>query len=134
LLGTIDLIEKPLTGIIALLDEEVRMPKGADKTFLEKVVAKYKGQAREFGKPSLPLSFPSRHDSYLICVLYLIDYDHRIPNEFIIRHYAEPVNYLVEGFLDKNRDTLSGDLVDQMKASQLQLVSILFSPNSTFSY
>jgi len=55
--GTIELIEKPLTGIIALLDEEVRMPKGADKTFLEKVVAKYKGQ-REFGTSTLTLSKP----------------------------------------------------------------------------
>jgi len=105
-IGTLELIEKPFTGVIALLDEEVRMPKGADKTFLQKVVQKYKGR-REF------------------------DYDHRFPDEFIIKHYAEPVNYFVEGFLDKNRDTLSGDLVDVMKHSQVRLIQTIFTVSAT---
>lgn len=36
------MIEKPFTGIIALMDEEVRMPKGSDETLLQKLVHKHK--------------------------------------------------------------------------------------------
>jgi myosin heavy subunit len=36
--------------------------------------------------------------------------------EFMIHHYAGPVTYDCAGFLDKNRDTISVDLVKALQA------------------
>jgi myosin heavy subunit len=37
--------------------------------------------------------------------------------DFVIEHYAGPVTYDCEGFLDKNRDTISVDLLSALKVS-----------------
>lgn len=36
---------------------------------------------------------------------------------FIVKHYAGDVNYTIEGFCEKNRDSLYQDLIDLMKSS-----------------
>ncbi|OBZ75050.1 Myosin-2A [Grifola frondosa] len=79
----IDIIEGKL-GVMALLDEESRLPSGTDASFLQKLhnqLAK-PGNSKVFKKPRFGNS------------------------AFTIAHYALDVTYEVEGFLEKNRDTV----------------------------
>lgn len=36
---------------------------------------------------------------------------------FLVRHYAGDVNYTIDGFCEKNRDSLYQDLIELMKSS-----------------
>lgn len=79
----IDVIEGKL-GVLALLDEESRMPSGSDGSFLQKLHT-------QLNKPEYKNVFKKP----------------RFGNtSFTIAHYAHDVTYEVEGFLEKNRDTV----------------------------
>ncbi|CAG0912683.1 unnamed protein product [Notodromas monacha] len=96
----IDLIESKL-GILDLLDEECRMPKGTDQSWVLKLYDKC-GTSEHFGKP-------------------------RFSNEgFIVAHFADKVTYDGHGFLDKNRDTVQEEQINILRASQSKLVMKLF--------
>ncbi|XP_068247179.1 unconventional myosin-Va isoform X6 [Palaemon carinicauda] len=97
----IDLIESKL-GILVLLDEECRMPKGSDQSWVEKLYDKCK-KWDHFSKPRLSNT------------------------SFIIAHFADKVGYECAGFLEKNRDTVSEDCVNILKSSQYPLVRSLFT-------
>ncbi|THG96834.1 hypothetical protein EW026_g5066 [Hermanssonia centrifuga] len=78
----IDVIEGKL-GVLALLDEESRLPSGTDTSFLQKLHS-------QLDKPENKNVFKKP----------------RFGNSaFTIAHYALDVTYEVEGFLEKNRDT-----------------------------
>ncbi|KAG2358707.1 P-loop containing nucleoside triphosphate hydrolase protein [Suillus spraguei] len=79
----IDVIEGKL-GVLALLDEESRLPSGSDASFLQKLSSQLLKPANKdvFKKPRFGNS------------------------AFTIAHYAHDVTYEVEGFLEKNRDTV----------------------------
>ena len=96
----IDLIEAKL-GILDLLDEECRMPKGSDKSWVEKLYDKCK-KYEHFSKPRLSQT------------------------AFIVRHFADMVEYESAGFLDKNRDTVMEEQLNILKASNNELLSDLF--------
>lgn len=96
----IDLIESKL-GILDLLDEECRMPKGSDSSWAEKLYAKC-SQRSHFVKPRFGT------------------------NSFIVKHFADKVEYEVSGFLEKNRDTVIEEQVIVLKSSSNRLVSRLF--------
>lgn len=79
----IDVIEGRL-GVLALLDEESRLPAGSDSSFLQKLNSQLLKPANKavFKKP-------------------------RFGNtSFTVAHYALDVTYEVNGFLEKNRDTV----------------------------
>uniref|UniRef100_A0A1B6CAA5 Myosin motor domain-containing protein n=1 Tax=Clastoptera arizonana TaxID=38151 RepID=A0A1B6CAA5_9HEMI len=98
----IDLIETKL-GILDLLDEECRMPKGTDITWAGKLYEKC-NKWQHFEKPR----FGSQH-------------------AFVIKHFADRVEYEVVGFLDKNRDTVMIDQVWALEHSGNELIRKLFS-------
>ncbi|KAG6376042.1 myosin 5 [Boletus reticuloceps] len=79
----IDIVEGKL-GVLALLDEESRLPAGSDTSFLQKLYAQILKPANSavFKKPRFGNS------------------------AFTIAHYALDVTYEVDGFLEKNRDTV----------------------------
>ncbi|KAI0736473.1 P-loop containing nucleoside triphosphate hydrolase protein [Fomitopsis betulina] len=79
----IDVIEGKL-GVLALLDEESRLPSGTDASFLQKLHNQLlkPEHSKVFKKPRFGNS------------------------AFTIAHYALDVTYEAEGFLEKNRDTV----------------------------
>ncbi|KAF8163022.1 P-loop containing nucleoside triphosphate hydrolase protein [Crassisporium funariophilum] len=80
----IDVIEGKL-GVLALLDEESRMPSGTDASLLQKLNTQILGKAEYKAVYKKP----------------------RFGNSaFTIAHYALDVTYEIEGFLEKNRDTV----------------------------
>ncbi|XP_043471362.1 unconventional myosin-Va isoform X1 [Leptopilina heterotoma] len=97
----IDLIETKL-GILDLLDEECRMPKGTDSSWAEKLYTKC-GKSKHFGKPRFGTS------------------------AFLIHHFADRVQYEAVGFLEKNRDTVIEEQIDILRSSQNKLLKKLFS-------
>jgi len=46
--------------------------------------------------------------------------------KFSVIHYAGKVTYKIDGFLEKNRDTLRPDLVEALQASSNELIAELF--------
>ncbi|XP_075312425.1 unconventional myosin-Vb isoform X2 [Odontesthes bonariensis] len=96
----IDLIEARL-GILDLLDEECKVPKGTDQNWAQKLYKQNSGSAH-FQKPRMSNT------------------------SFIIIHFADKVEYQCEGFLEKNRDTVYEEQINILKASQFQLVADLF--------
>ncbi|CAK6980854.1 unconventional myosin-Vb-like [Scomber scombrus] len=96
----IDLIEARL-GILDLLDEECKVPKGTDQNWAQKLY-KQNSSSAHFQKPRMSNT------------------------SFIINHFADKVEYQCEGFLEKNRDTVYEEQINILKASQFQLVADLF--------
>ncbi|XP_053267355.1 unconventional myosin-Vb isoform X1 [Pleuronectes platessa] len=96
----IDLIEARL-GILDLLDEECKVPKGTDVNWAQKLFKQHSSKD-QFQKPRMSNT------------------------SFIIIHFADKVEYQCEGFLEKNRDTVYEEQINILKASQLQLVADLF--------
>ena len=77
---TLDLIEKKGEGVLALLDEEVVVPKGSDTGFLSKVLQKF-AKHEALLRPK-----PKELDAQLC---------------FKIVHYAGEVSYNTTNFLEK---------------------------------
>uniref|UniRef100_A0A8B9JC62 Myosin X, like 1 n=1 Tax=Astyanax mexicanus TaxID=7994 RepID=A0A8B9JC62_ASTMX len=96
----LDLIEKKL-GILALINEESRFPKGTDHTLLEKLHSRHTANPY-YVKPRVT--------------------DH----QFGIKHYAGEVLYDVRGVLEKNRDTFRDDILNMLKDSRLDFIYDLF--------
>lgn len=87
------LAKKPV-GVFHLLDDESNFPKASDLSFLEKC-----------------------HYNHALNELY--SRPRMSSMEFGIKHYAGQVWYNVEGFLDKNRDTLRYDVMALLISSKV---------------
>ncbi|XP_069622077.1 unconventional myosin-Va isoform X1 [Ranitomeya imitator] len=104
----INLIEAKM-GILDLLDEECKMPKGTDSTWAQKLYNTQLKTCALFEKP-------------------------RLSNvAFIIKHFADKVEYQCEGFLEKNKDTVFEDQVKVLKASKFKLLTELFQDDDSLS-
>ncbi|KAM9968175.1 hypothetical protein ACTFIW_002611 [Dictyostelium discoideum] len=98
----VDLIEKKPIGILSLLDEECLFPEGNDQTMIDKLNKHF-----------------SNHTHYS-------KVERQKNSQFIINHYAGKVFYNIDGFLDKNRDTLFNDLVTLATSSSCSLLVEIF--------
>lgn len=101
---TLDLLEAKGTGVFAMIDEELSVPKGTDETMLKKMLTKH-AKHPNFAAPK-----PKDLNAHLV---------------FIIVHYAGAVPYNVSSFLEKNRDALSEDILEVCFASKCPLISRL---------
>jgi myosin-5 len=89
----IDLIEGKL-GVLALLDEESRLPMGTDESFVNKLHHNYANDKHKFyKKPRFGKS------SFTVC------------------HYAVDVTYESDGFIEKNRDTVPDEQLEVLRNS-----------------
>uniref|UniRef100_A0A671RTC3 Unconventional myosin-Va-like n=1 Tax=Sinocyclocheilus anshuiensis TaxID=1608454 RepID=A0A671RTC3_9TELE len=97
----INLIEAKM-GILDLLDEECKMPKGSDDSWAQKLYNTHLKTCALFEKP-------------------------RMSNKaFIIQHFADKVEYQCDGFLEKNKDTVNEEQIHVLKASKFDLLVELF--------
>ncbi|XP_069384891.1 unconventional myosin-Va isoform X5 [Paralichthys olivaceus] len=97
----INLIEAKM-GILDLLDEECKMPRGSDDTWAQKLYNTHLKTCSLFEKP-------------------------RMSNRaFIIQHFADKVEYQCDGFLEKNKDTVNEEQIKVLKASKFDLLVELF--------
>eukprot|EP01133_Synstelium_polycarpum_P014572 gene14572-17226_t len=102
-----ELIEKKVMGLISLLDESCLIAKSTDQSFLQQL-------QKTFEKNPHFQTYQSTRDR-------------SIPdNCFRLKHYAGDVTYDVTAFLDKNKDTLFGDLTTCMQLSADPLLRSLF--------
>ncbi|XP_028967897.1 unconventional myosin-XV-like [Galendromus occidentalis] len=100
-LQVINLIAKKPVGILHLLDDESNFPKASDISYLEKC-----------------------HYNHALNEIYSRPRMNSL--EFGIKHFAGQVWYSVDGFLDKNRDTLRPDVTELLIASKIQMLSKMF--------
>uniref|UniRef100_A0A8C3EGP9 Myosin VB n=1 Tax=Corvus moneduloides TaxID=1196302 RepID=A0A8C3EGP9_CORMO len=101
----IDLIEAKL-GILDLLDEECKVPKGTDQNWAQKLYDRH-AASQHFQKPRMSNT------------------------SFIVLHFADKVEYQSEGFLEKNRDTVYEEQINILKASKVKMVADLFQEEDT---
>ncbi|CAM5094867.1 unnamed protein product [Eretmochelys imbricata] len=89
----VDLVEQPHKGIISILDEAcLTGGQVTDAMFLESMNTKL-----------------GKHPHYASRKLCTTDKSMEFGRDFRIKHYAGNVTYSVEGFIDKNKDTLFQD-------------------------
>ncbi|XP_015784428.1 myosin-IB [Tetranychus urticae] len=113
-----DLVEEKYKGIISILDEECLRPGDAsDITFLHKLEDTV-GDHPHFTTHNLA-------DNKLKKTIGR--------NEFRLTHYAGEVTYKVDGFLDKNNDSLYRDLKKAMSTSNDVIIKKLFPESEVHS-
>merc|ERR1719410_271154 len=105
LAACIIMFEKPM-GIWAILEEESLFPKATDKSFEDKLKAQHLGKSPPFAKPQ------SKTDKNA---------------HFAIIHYAGTVSYNVTGWLEKNKDPVNDTVVDILKKSSNELLTVLWA-------
>nr|XP_045006124.1 unconventional myosin-VIIb isoform X2 [Jaculus jaculus] len=103
---TLDLLAFKPMSIISLLDEESRFPQGTDITMLQKLNSVHANN-KAFLKPK------NIHDAH-----------------FGIAHFVGEVYYQTEGFLEKNRDMLSTDILTLVRSSKNKFLKEIFNLES----
>lgn len=90
----IDLIDKRGSGLLCILDDQCRAPGTTDRSFALDVFNKCKSHER-----------------------FSADRKQTARLQFSIQHYAGPVEYSTEGFIEKNRDELPKAATELLKNS-----------------
>ena len=107
--GCIALLEDA-GGVLAILDDVCKMPKGDDTVLLDGLAGDKKLASNTH------LMIPKRKDG-----------------TFVIRHYAGSVAYTANGFCERNKDLLPTSAVELMRASKDTFLSKLFEETTTGS-
>ncbi|GMS95638.1 hypothetical protein PENTCL1PPCAC_17813, partial [Pristionchus entomophagus] len=99
--GTITLCDQNL-GIFSLLEEECVVPNGQESRFLDKILEKHKAH------PSLIRVKHSQKSTVI--------------KHFAVSHYAGQVDYNVDRWLEKNKDTVDRSVIEMLSTSIHPLV------------
>ncbi|XP_042648776.1 unconventional myosin-VIIa isoform X4 [Tyto alba] len=98
----LDMIAIKPMNIISLIDEESKFPKGTDTTMLHKLNSQHK----------INTNYIPPKNNY--------------ETQFGINHFAGIVYYETKGFLEKNRDTLHGDIIQLVHSSKNKFIKQIF--------
>ncbi|XP_074157821.1 unconventional myosin-VIIb [Sminthopsis crassicaudata] len=105
--STLDLLALKPMNIISLMDEESKFPKGTDATMLQKL-------NHVHSNSKIYVAPKNMHEM-----------------KFGIAHFAGLVHYQAEGFLEKNRDVLSTDIIQLVHSSQSKFLKHIFQLESS---
>jgi len=105
----LEIIEAKL-GIIAMLNEECVRPKGSDENFVSKLSTVHKESVQYFSRPKLGAQREL---------------------QFSIQHYAGNVTYTATGWLERNKDSISDDVVTLLRSSSNALIAEVFGDVET---
>ncbi|GMH55653.1 hypothetical protein TrST_g11594 [Triparma strigata] len=100
-LPCLELIEKKTTGLMSMLDEELVVPNGSDEKYCQKCHNAHKN-----------------HKYYSA--------DRKNKNDFIISHFAGPVIYRTDNFMEKNKDQLAEVLCGCLENSKNKFIKDIF--------
>jgi len=100
----IDLIDKRGSGILCILDDQCRAPGTSDRSFALDVYNKCKNQTR--------FSANRKQTAAL---------------QFCVHHFAGPVEYTTNGFVEKNRDELPKEAIEILQNSFNPFMRLLSS-------
>uniref|UniRef100_A0A4W6DJT9 Myosin VIIBa n=1 Tax=Lates calcarifer TaxID=8187 RepID=A0A4W6DJT9_LATCA len=99
---TLDILAHKPMNMLALIDEESNFPKGTDTTMLQKM-------NQVHGKGGIYIPPKNNYET-----------------QFGVLHFAGVVYYDSQGFLEKNRDALSSDLIQLVETSTNKLLKQVF--------
>ena len=99
----LDLIEHKTTGILAMIDDECRLPGASDEKLATRMYKAYASSGRFSAGPAQKR-------------------DHK----FCVKHYAGPVVYSALTFVEKNKDELPKEASSLLEGSSLPLLRALF--------
>lgn len=101
------LVDSQKNGILAALDDScLAVGKIDDHLLLESMDSRFKGDSHYDSRRKSPTDKSLGHNQH-----------------FRIRHYAGPVTYDINGFIDKNRDTLFQDFKRLLYSSKNKVIS-----------
>lgn len=98
----LELIDKRGKGILNILDDHCRSPKPKDSAYA--------------------------YDVYKICCSHArfnANEKHKFSQQFVVQHYAGPVEYTIDGFTEKNCDDLPNEANDILLGSSSSLIKEL---------
>lgn len=88
----LDTIQKPKTGILSMLDDECRLPRGSDKNFCKRMCDHY---------------LPGKNQTTSDNTRFVVSQIQKSRAIFCVRHFAGIVEYSAEtGFMEKNKDEI----------------------------
>ncbi|KAG7261957.1 hypothetical protein CRUP_032098 [Coryphaenoides rupestris] len=99
---TLELLVGKPCNLLALIDEESHFPKGTDSTMLQKMNTLHKASTGY-------VASKTEHDC-----------------KFGIQHFAGVVYYDPHGFLEKNRDAISSDILKMINTSKHKVLRTIF--------
>eukprot|EP00981_Chlorochromonas_danica_P003888 scaffold736_cov197-Ochromonas_danica.AAC.2 len=102
----LDLIEHRTNGLLAMIDDECRLPKPSDEKLANRMYKQFQGHKR------FQANAVQKRDS-----------------KFAILHYAGGVEYSTMKFVDKNKDELPKEAMNLLNGSSIPLLSVLFAPS-----
>ncbi|VDN01227.1 unnamed protein product [Thelazia callipaeda] len=105
--NTIEFIEKPL-GLLSLLQEECLVPNGKDQSLLEKLLSTHS---------SSPIFARSKQSVRRTTV-----------SHFSITHYAGKIQYNIDGWVEKNKDSVERNGLEVLATSTKPLLRLFFPP------
>ncbi|KAF0724426.1 hypothetical protein AaE_009785, partial [Aphanomyces astaci] len=109
----LDLFEKRPMGLFSLLDQECRVPQGSDKALAAKYYKAFGDHHHQYNSP---------HPIFIATNADVRD------GRFTVVHYAGPVVYDVDGFVDKNKDALVESVVELLQNSLSSILADMYDP------